>query len=232
MSQRPIACLTCLLIHDLPDGVREAAASIRDFVDRHDGHQVRFVLAADEAAHARQRGRLKGWRSNADIKLAFASEQTFTTTNLQSLANSATAGWSSASVDNTSNLYLDALVQVVVDPANTAPANSRAVLVFAYGGTNSSDFTTTGAASGGTPGSEGALTFPDVTTSPVGLPQIGSLPYVNADVVQKSRPMSVGLVFGDVLPPFWGVAILNHTGAALASSGNTVKYRPTYATVI
>lgn len=225
MSQRPIACLPCGLIHHLPEGVREAAASIRGFADRHADHQLRFVLPADEGAWELMRG-------NADVKAALQAEQTMTVTNLHSLASSATAGWSSASVDNTANLYLDAWLQIVLDPANTAPANSKSFFVYAYGGTNSGDFTTTGAATGGTPGTEGALTFPDVTANPVGLPRIGLIPYVNADVIQKSRPFSIGLAFGGELPPFWGAALINHSGAALASSLNTVKYRGKYATVI
>jgi hypothetical protein len=40
----------------------------------------------------------------ADIKLAYQTEQTMTVTNLHSLASSATAGWQSAVVDNTTNL--------------------------------------------------------------------------------------------------------------------------------
>jgi hypothetical protein len=32
------------------------------------------------------------------------------------------------------------------------------------------------------------------------------------------------LAFGGVLPPSLGLAIMNYSGAALAASGNTVKY--------
>jgi len=224
MSQRPIACIPCGLIHQLPLGVREAAASIRHFAERHDGHELRYALPADEAAWELFRG-------NADVKHALQAEQSFTVTSLHSLANSATAGWSSAKVDNTSDLFLDAIVAVKLDPANTAPANLKAFFVFAYGGTNATDLTTTGATSGGTPGTEGALTFPDITANPIGLALVDKMPYVNADVVQVSRALSIAAVFG-ILPPHWGIAILNHSGAALAASGNAVTRRGLYATVI
>lgn len=166
----------------------------------------------------------------ASVKQALQSEQTMTSTNLQSLASSATAGWGGGVVDNTSDLFLDVLVTITLDPANTAAANSKAFFVYAYGGTNTNDVGTTGASSGGAAGSQGALTFPDVTANPVNLPLLGVIPYVSADVTLE-RTFSLAQAFGGVLPPFWGVALVNHSGAALASSGNTVKYRGVYATV-
>jgi hypothetical protein len=74
----------------------------------------------------------------ANIKTAYGNEATMTVTSLHSLANSPTAGWQSTAVDNTSDLYLDAMVYFVIDFANTAPANSRGVYVYAYSGIGSS----------------------------------------------------------------------------------------------
>ena len=154
------------------------------------------------------------------------SSNTMTTTNLQSLANSATAGWCSAAVDNTSDNYDDAEVQICLDPANTAPANSKAFFIFVWGADNSSDYPTTGAASGGVVGTQGALTFPDVSTTPNNLRAAPPINYQNADVVQKCSILSVCQVLGVYRPPaYWGIAIVDHSGAALASSGNTVKWR-------
>lgn len=167
----------------------------------------------------------------ASLKLAYSAEQTFTVTNLHSLASSTTAGWSSAAVDNTTDLYLDALVQMVFDPANTAPANDQTLYLFAYGYSNSSDPCTTGASTGGTCGTQGALTFPAITGRQL-LPN-RSIYYGVADVVIKSQEFSIcdilGLPFGS-LPPYWGIAILNYSGAALAASGNTAKWRGLYLT--
>ena len=66
--------------------------------------------------------------------LVYSSATAMTVTNLHSLASSATAGWQSAVVDNTGTIYMDALVQIVLDFANTAPANSKGVYIFAYAG--------------------------------------------------------------------------------------------------
>jgi hypothetical protein len=162
----------------------------------------------------------------SDIKSAFASAVSMTVTNLHSLASSATAGWQSAVVNNTSNLYLDALVQVVLDFANTAPGSSKQAMVFAYGGIES------GVYSNPASGSEGTITLVDVTSINQNLRPLGNIPYTTTDEVAESSPMSVAAAFGGVLPPYWGIVIINHSGAALAASGNTVKWVGAYSTVL
>jgi hypothetical protein len=155
-----------------------------------------------------------------------SSSNTLTTTALQSLASSATAGWGSAAIDNTSTAYDDAEVQVCLDPANTSPANSKGFYIFVWGADNTGDYPTTGAATGGGTGTEGALTFPDVTTTPNNLRLGQFINYQNADVLQKGCVFSVAQALGLTrLPAYWGVAIVNHSGAALAASLNTVKWR-------
>lgn len=162
----------------------------------------------------------------AVTKTTYSAETVMTVTNLNSLASSTTAGWSSGTVNNTTNLYLDALVQVMLDPANTAPANDATFYLFVWGGEDSDEMPTTGAASGNTVGTEGALTFPAIT----GLQSLQyiAIPYTAQDVAIKTPVFSVcsllGLPFG-CLPPYWGVALLNYSGAALAASGNAVKWR-------
>lgn len=156
--------------------------------------------------------------------LVYSSETSMTVTNLHSLASSATAGWNSAAVDNTGTIYIGAEVTITLDPANTAAANSKAFIIYAYGSNNNTNYGTTGASTGGTCGTEGALTFPDVTTNPNNLKRLGVINYINADVVQ-SATFNVESVFGGRLPAYWGIAIVNHSGAALAASGNSVKWR-------
>lgn len=155
----------------------------------------------------------------AESKLTYSTVQTMTVTNLHSNTSSTTAAWASAVVDNTSTLYIDALVQVVLDYANTSPANDKATYVYAYGGIES------GVYSNPISGSEGDVTLTDITSTGQNLRLLGVMPYNTADEVCESSPMSVGLGFGGVLPPFWGIVIVDYTGAALAASGNTVKWR-------
>lgn len=150
--------------------------------------------------------------------MTYSAATALTVTNLHSLASSATAGWQSGVVDNTSNLYVDALVQVVLDFANTAPANDKCVYVLAYGGDES------GVYSNPASGTEGAITLTNITNTAQNLRLLGIIPYTTQDEVSESSPMSVAAAFGGILPPYWGVVVLNYSGAALAASGNTVKY--------
>ena|SRR4249919_1650582 len=170
----------------------------------------------------------------AVVLQAFQGIQTFTITSLNSLASSLTAGWSSAAVDNSSALYLDAFVQVnLAAVPTTAPASLKAIYVYAYGLTDPAGtaYTTTGVASG-TPGTQGALTFPDITANPVNLPLIGIVPYLTTNLAINSAPMSVAKGFGGWMPQKWGIAIINATGVTIAASGNAVQYTGIYNTVV
>jgi hypothetical protein len=218
-------CQTCSIFHRLPKDVRQAVASADGFSSRHEGHLLSFSPGY-LATVLRFPGLTPAWRGNADIKLAFQAVQSMTVTNLHSLASSVTAGWQGAVVDNTSNLFLDALVQAVIDYANTAPANSRGVFWFAYHGL---DTTYTNPATG----SEGTITLVDVTANAQSMPDLGFLPYTTQDEIAEGPAWSVAATTrGGILTPKWGVAAINHSGASTHSSGNSVSYRGVYATVI
>lgn len=160
----------------------------------------------------------------SDFKAAYGGPNALTVTNLHSLASSATAGWQSDEVSNSSN-YLDVLVQVIVNFANTAIGGTKALYVYAAGGLE------TGKLSNPASGAQGAITLVDVTTTPQNLRQIGIIPYTTVDEVAESSPLSLAAAFGSV-PPFWSIVIVNHTGAALEASGNTVKWTGVYSTVL
>jgi len=174
----------------------------------------------------------------SNIKEALAgSVDTFTITNLNSLATSATAGWRSAVIDNTSNLYQDYAVQLVLAAVNTAPANSKAFFLFTYEllDTSGSDYTTTGAASGGAPnGSEGTLTFPDITANAINMrPLCPAIPYVGQNAKIITPWILVSQAYGnELLPPKFGFALVNHSGMTIAASGNSFKGIGIYRTVV
>lgn len=162
----------------------------------------------------------------SDVKEAFQAIQTLTITNFSGLASSATAGWQSAQVDNTANLYLDALVQFTNTAVNTAAANSKAIFFYAFGGNATGVLTNFGAAVTGT--GEATLTFPDVTANPVpGLVYVQ--PYTTTNIAMVSPPFSIAAAFGGILPSYWGIAAVNHTGMTLGTV--TMKYQGTYQTV-
>lgn len=170
----------------------------------------------------------------ASVLEAFGTATTMTVTNLNSLATSATAGWRSAAIDNTSNLYLDYLIQVQLAAVNTAPANSKAFLLFvsALVDGSGSAYATTGATSGGAPnGSEGTLTFPDFTSNPVNIPLLGVIPYVGQNTAIISTPFSVKAAFNGIIPPKFCLGLINHSGMTIAASSNVVTYLGVYNTV-
>src|SRR5882724_4770262 len=105
----------------------------------------------------------------ATILEAFGSATAFTITNAN-LTASATAGWQSNAIDNSANLFDDALVLTDFAAVNTAPAGSKAVFLYAFAiiDTAGSLYTSTG--DGAPSGAEGTLTFPNITTLPVVAP--------------------------------------------------------------
>lgn len=164
----------------------------------------------------------------ASIKTVFGSATAFTKTNAN-LATSATAGWMSNAIDNSSNLYLDALVSIELAAVNTAPANSKAVFLYAYALVDSAGSAYTGSGDTVPSGSEGTLTFPDVTTLAIPMPLLGVVPYPVQNKAINGGPFSVAKAFGGILPPKWGVAMINHTGMTL--SVTNIKYVEVYNNV-
>lgn len=162
----------------------------------------------------------------ASVKRAFGTATAFTKTNAN-IATSATAGWKSNAIDNSSNLYIDALVQVELAAVNTAPANSKAVFLYAYSLVNGTAYTSTG--DGTIDGTEGTLTFPDVTANAVPIPLLGVVPYPTQNKAINSAAFSVARCFGGTLPPKWGIAMINHTGMTL--SVTNIYYIEVYETV-
>lgn len=164
-------------------------------------------------------------RATSTENESYGSNSTLTITNLNSLANSATAGWQSARVDNTSEKATDYFINVKLDMANTAPANDKAVYVYICGWYY--DGSTWYASSGGTAtlpsGSEGTYTI----ASPNNLRLLGVLAYTTADMILQDTFL-LSNVFGSHIPDGFSIVVINYSGAAVASSGNIVQYKPVH----
>lgn len=249
-------CHDCHVRHPIYDSPNDNGvhAKYLDFASNHQGHAVGLraqehtyadlfggkwadrirralwapVDAIIMAAFRARSGRpVFDYRGNADVKEAFQSIQTLTITNFSSLATSETAGWQSAQIDNTSNLYLDTLTQFTNTAVNTGAGNSKAIFFFAFAGLASGVLTNFGAAVTGT--SEGTLTFPALTSSAIpGM--IYVQPYTTQNIAMVSLPFSNAAAFGGVLPPYRGVAAINHSGMTLGTV--TMKEMGSYNTVV
>lgn len=158
----------------------------------------------------------------SDVKQKFGTATAFTKTNAN-LAASVTAGWVSNAIDNTTTLADDALIHVELAAVNTAPAGSKAIFLYAYGLVDGAAAAYTGTGGAAVPsGSEATMVFPSVTTLPVVMPLLGVIPYPVQNIAINAGPFSVARAFGGVLPPKWGIAMVNDSGMTL--NVTNIKY--------
>jgi len=147
----------------------------------------------------------------ADIKSKYGASNQAITITLNGLVDDAIRA--SSFVDNSANLFLDALVQLKINTGNVgAPAGDKNCIVYAYG-----------SADGGTTYSGGA-TGADAAYGGVAGQLISNCPilgFVNVDAQNEtfeSDVFSVASAFGGVLPQKWGIIVLNQIGQALGAS--------------
>lgn len=242
-----LVCHDCRKFHPVrPADDAHLKQCFEDFRSRHAGHHVVLLTPGQVESLARRverrrrvrRESVLNYAHNASVLTAYqASDQSMTVTNLASLASSPTAGWSSGWIDNTSNLYLDYLVYVLIAAVNTAPGNNKAFYVYTAGNLNTTDLPTTGAGSGNTvangasSSTDALLTFADVTANAQTLNTYGVVPYTATNKAVVAPLGSLARVYGGVMYPFTWLAMVNYSGITLGASGNAVKYRGVYATV-
>jgi hypothetical protein len=156
----------------------------------------------------------------ATIKTNYGASNQAVTITLNSLNN--TLARSSAAIDNTTNLYVDALIQLTIKTGGTSTQASGVINIFAYGTT------------------DGGTTYPDGSGTDVGLTllkptnfvMIGQINAVANAVVYKSEPFSIAAAFGGVLPASWGIVVENQTGDNLdATAGGSVTYQGIKASI-
>ena len=147
----------------------------------------------------------------ADIKSKYGASNQAITITLTGLADDGVRA--STVVDNSANLFLDALVQLKINTGNVgAPAGDKNCLVYAYG-----------TADGGTTYSGGA-TGADADYGGVAGQLIDNCPMLGIVTVDaqnetfESDVFSVASAFGGVLPQKWGIIVMNQIGQALGSS--------------
>lgn len=131
-----------------------------------------------------------------------ANNQTITIT-LASLPPDGGARASTA-INNTTNLYVDALVQIKTKTGTDAIPDACVLNVYAYG--TSDGGTTYG---DGVTGTDAAITL----TVPTSLRMIGQVNIPANTTTYKSNPMSVAAAFGGSLPAFWGIVVEHVTWA-------------------
>lgn len=169
-----------------------------------------------------------------DIKTQYVASSALTVTNLHSLASSQTweTGWTSASINNTTNEYLDILLSGTF---TTHASNRQAgvINIFAFSALNDTP-TWPSFFSAGTPGTEGTCTVTDTEERDAGMRIVASINVDNTASAIYTFPMtSLAQLFGGILPPYIGLYVTQNcsttTTAGLASSGSALYQTPVNA---
>jgi len=162
------------------------------------------------------------------VNIKYGTNSVLAVTALQSLASSATAGWKSVLTDNTSTVAIDYEIYVSLTTANTAPANDKAMYVYACPAykDNGGTFRYTDGGTATLPTSADA-TY--TIANPNDLVLLAALNYTTQQmVVQKS--MLLSNAFGNSMPDGFLIIIVNFSGAAL-STGCVVEVKPITQTI-
>jgi len=157
------------------------------------------------------------------------SSNTTITMDLSSLGTSATwvAGRESSEIDNTTNKYVDALVQGKVTVGTTPTANTS-INVYVWGADTSLGTTAIDVLDG-TDSAE-TLTNTGVLYSALKLGAVINVLANTSDVTYNVAPFNVAQLFGGVMPKFWGLFVAHNTGVNLNASNanlfsfNGIKY--------
>lgn len=168
----------------------------------------------------------------SETKITYSSN-TAITFDISSLGPSSTfvAGRESSQINNTSNLYVDAIVNVggITGHASTAPTIGQMINLWVWGADTSLGTTAIDVLDG----TDSAETFGHVSVLN-SLKFAGSaiVTVASAGLVYYIQPFSVASLFGGVMPKFWGLYLAhNHTGALAASQSGLFSYNGiTYTT--
>lgn len=148
-----------------------------------------------------------------DIKAKYGTSNQAITCTLASLANNGAR--QSDVVDNSSNLFVDALVFIKVKSGGSGTSAAGVVNVYAVGTVDGGTTYTENAGA-----SDAAITL----TTPPNAKLIGSVNVVANSTTYYSGPFSVASAFGGQLPDHWGLVIENKSGGTLdGTEGNHDK---------
>lgn len=157
----------------------------------------------------------------SDIKTKYGGGNQAITITLNSLGNDAQR--ESDAVDNSTNCFLDALVQVrIATNTSAASTGDKSVYVYAYG---TADGGTT--CSGNASGSDAAF-----GTDPQQLANcrlIGVIYAPAQNQIYESDLMSVAGALGGLLPQRWGIIVHNRTGQTLKAGDCSAVCQGLYA---
>lgn len=142
-------------------------------------------------------------------KIAYANSAALTIT-LAALATSTTVGRQATVVDNSSNLYDDALVTVIIGTSASAIGSSKSVSTYLSGSEDGTNFDQDDAAMGA---SDAGYTINLPSNLPTGM-------VMNTPTTSKTynRTFSIAALKGGVMPRKWTIVVCNDTNQNLGTS--------------
>jgi|SRR5579871_169346 len=154
------------------------------------------------------------------VSMKYGTNNQAITCTLTSLGNGSSR--QSTAVDNTTNLFLDALVFLKIKSASSGPASGSYATVYAYGTADGGTTYTDGAS-----GTDGSITL----TNPPNMKPIGVINMVATSTTYEAGPFSIAAAFGGILPDHWGIVVTNNTGGSFDASIGSAWYQGVQATV-
>jgi hypothetical protein len=157
----------------------------------------------------------------ADIKAQYGGSNQSITITINGLTSDAKR--ESTAIDNSTNCFLDALVQVKIATNTSADSTGdKSVYVYVYGTADEGT-----SCSGNASGSDTSF-----GTDPQQLNNcrlIGVIYAPTQNQIYESDLMSISSAFGGFLPQRWGIIVHNKTGQTLKTSGCSAVYQGLYA---
>lgn len=151
----------------------------------------------------------------ATVKISYAASQTLNCT-IAALSSSSTAARGSAVIDNTTNLYDDAILYVAVKTSGTAIGQDKSVYVYLYGSENGTNYEGSGSENVGSD----AAVFVENPTDLRG-PIVIACPGTTR---QYGVASSVAQFWGGRMPRKWGFVVRNSTNNPLdPTESNHIK---------
>ena len=135
------------------------------------------------------------------------------------LASSTTwvAGRESTQIDNTTNKYVDALLSGKVT-VGTTPTTNTQIRIYVRGAETSLATTALDVLDG--TDSDETFTNAEMRDSVLRLAHVISVVSTTSNLTYNMPPTSVAMLFGGVMPKFWGLFVTHNTGVALNSTGS------------
>jgi hypothetical protein len=165
-----------------------------------------------------------------NFTVAYRASSNLTVTNLASIATSSTwvAGWTSGTIDNTSNLDETIWVSAKFALGNSATAGE--IRVYVYTMLDDSNWNTS-LFSAGTAGTEGTATIATTTMRDSGLYLLWSTATradPGTDDVYPMPKRSIASALGGWMPPKCALFVTHSTGVNFAASGHQVTIAGQY----